>query len=195
MSDDVPWLPASPETAISIRTTRHRHVYDVDLLGGDPHSCRCGAIQDPARSRRGKSSARLGKDQERRIERVYGPRKVGEFNLPIDHIGRLWKWQSKATRSTRPLWLAVITDITWRPWLPKFLEVPLAYATAYGEQTMGTVLIRSFVQQGLPTRDYLFCAANDWHDLKGGPNVDIPPVGYFVIEGHHWLDVVGRDQP
>ena len=63
--------------AAAYRPRGHRHRWDVPptpamMEDGDfrPRCGRCRAFQDPTKSRRGKSSSRLGKDQERRIERT-----------------------------------------------------------------------------------------------------------------------------
>jgi hypothetical protein len=87
----------TPATPTGAKPRKHRHVYDVDLLGGDPHSCRCGAIQDPAASRRGRSSLRAGKDAERAIAKAYGGRRTGQYGGPDDVVvGDLFVVQSKA---------------------------------------------------------------------------------------------------
>lgn len=89
--------PPAAETARTTRTAKHRHVYDVDLFGGDPMTCACGAIQDPARSRRGKSSLRAGKDAERAIAKAYGGNRVGQYGGIEDVVvGDLFVVQSKA---------------------------------------------------------------------------------------------------
>jgi hypothetical protein len=102
MSDDLPWLPAGPESAITVRSGKHRHVYDVDLLGGDPHSCRCGAIQDPAAVRRGRSVRSYGNRAELAVAREYGGRKVGHAQGPTDVVGKTRKVQVKTTRRSVP---------------------------------------------------------------------------------------------
>jgi hypothetical protein len=70
---------------------RRKHAY-VDGI------CPCGAVYDPALAKRGRSAARLGKDQERAFEREHGPRKIGELGDPVDHIGAFGKYQVKSTR-------------------------------------------------------------------------------------------------
>jgi hypothetical protein len=140
------------------------------------------------RSRRGKSADRLGKDNERRIERVYGPRKVGEYGDAVDHLGRDFKWQAKATRKHPPKWLAAITGPMWLPMLPKSILDPMAHMTGIGGTRM-PLMIRSYVHQGIPTRDWLFVVFWDWWRLHGGEGSP----GYLVIPGADFLDVHGRD--
>lgn len=147
---------------------------------------------DPVRARRGKSSARLGKDQERRIERVYGPRKVGEYGDAVDHLGRDFKWQAKATRSLPPKWLARITAPTWRPMVPLSVLRPMAHMTGIGGTRRGLV-IRSYVRHGVTTRDWLFMVAWDWWHLHGEPPEMEMPGGYVVIPGADFLEIHGQD--
>lgn len=71
-----------PVTSVSTATPRRckRHVWSnwSDSVSS-PDSClRCGTVKDEARSRRGRSSRRLGNDQERRAEKRYGWEKIGE---------------------------------------------------------------------------------------------------------------------
>jgi hypothetical protein len=155
---------------------------------------RCGAIRDETRARRGKSARRLGGDQERRIERIYGPVKIGERGDPVDHIGRVWRWQSKATRKVPPLWLAAIVQPTYRLWtaIPKTSRTAwLKMQGLYGPRS--SVLIWSFVTNGVRTRDWLFVslrAGSDEFNL-------VPPeyaLGWWVIPGDWWLDHFGKDE-
>ena len=74
--------------------------------GDDRLVCRtrgCWQRRDEAKSRKARSSVRMGKDNERRLERVYGPTKVGERGDAIDLIGHFWKWQSKAQTFFLPI--------------------------------------------------------------------------------------------
>jgi hypothetical protein len=164
-----------------------RYVDGVAVSG--PMWCgKCGKVADPERQRRGKSSRRLGSDQERRIERVYGPRKVGEFGDAVDHIGRDFVWQSKASRSLPPQWLAAISKVTFRAELPKNITdpwrrmVPIAGSRA-------PLVIRSYVRQGVNTRDWLFIRHVDWALLRGL----FPVHGYMVIPGSDFLAIHGTD--
>jgi hypothetical protein len=148
----------------------------------------CGIFADDPRIRRGRSSGRLGKDQERRIERVYGPRKVGEFGDAVDHLGRDFKWQSKATRSLPPKWLAAITAPTWRAMVPRSILDPMAHMAGIGTPRIPLV-IRSYVRQGVATRDWIFVVERYWTNLHGGSY----PMGYLVIPGADFLAIHGRD--
>jgi hypothetical protein len=156
----------------------------------EQHCLRCGVLRDSAASRRGMSARRLGGDQERRIERVYGPRKVGEYGDAVDHLGRDFKWQSKATRSLPPKWLAKISEPTWRAELPVSIEHPMQKMGPLGG-TRRPLVIRSFVRQGVPTRDWLFFVAWDWWELHMFPVT--MPAGYLVIPGADFLEIHGRD--
>jgi hypothetical protein len=163
---------------------------------------RCRKPYSEITSRRGRSSDRLGKDQERRIERVYGPRKVGEFGDAVDHLGRDWKWQSKATRKLPPKWLAAITEPTWRAMVPRSILDPMAHMTGLGGTRLPLV-IRSYVHVGVSTRDWLFVVGVDWFCLHGTASLPgfggfvIPGgiFGYVVIPGADFLAIHGRDEP
>jgi hypothetical protein len=156
-----------------------------------PRCTRCGTIRDEARRRRGKSARRLGGDQERRIERVYGPWKVGEYGDPVDHVGRDFKWQSKASRIAPPLWLSSVREIAPLPspapaWITKPL---LAMQGLYGR--LFPLLIRSYVRQGVPTRDWIVVPSPAWNLL----HADLPtPAAFLVMTGAHFLAVHGRDE-
>ena len=183
---DLPWTTGDDPPTRNGATGRRPHRFHRWGISG---VCACGHELDVAASRRGRSSDRLGKDQERRIERVYGPRKVGEFGDAVDHLGRDFKWQSKATRSLPPKWLAAITVPTWYPIIPKSILGPMAHMTGIGG-TRRPLVIRSFVRQGVATRDWLFLADTDWgafHWVGFG-------VGYVVIPGADFLEIHGRDE-
>lgn len=158
------------------------------LLVHQPHiACwRCGAIRDVTRSRRGKSADRLGKDQERRIEREYGPRKVGEYGDAIDLLGRDFAWQSKATRSAMPAWLAAVDE-------PVLHESPVIVAASVTAMLpiLGArypLVIQSWVHHGVRTRDRIWVRAIDWCSLHGGAWQ-----GWLVMSGECFLRVHGRD--
>ena len=174
MTDDLPFH--YPEEAVAV--------------GNGAKGIKPAKGNDPERARRGKSSARLGKDQERRIERVYGPRKVGEFGDAVDHLGRDFKWQAKATRKAPPAWLAAIDGPTWRGMIPQSVLRPMAHMSGLGG-TRRPLVIRSYVHQGLPTRDWIFVLAIDWLDLHGAAPIEL---GYMVMSGSRFLDIHGRDE-
>jgi hypothetical protein len=192
----LPWNnPDSQPTLNGARGRQHRrHAHEwcrnCVELGVASHCivAGCGIFADDPRLRRGTSARRLGGDQERRIERVYGPRKVGEYGDACDHLGRDFKWQSKATRSLPPKWLAAITEPTWRPILPRWVIDPMAHMAGIGSPRIPLV-IRSYVRQGVPTRDWLFVVERYWTLLHGGNY----PMGYLVIPGADFLEIHGRD--
>lgn len=160
----------------------------VHELDRRPRCIRCGAIRDDARSRRGRSSARLGKDQERRIERVYGPRKVGELGDAIDLLGRDFAWQSKASRSRIPDWMAAVHE-------PVAHNLPAMEAGAVAAMVpiLGTrypLVIRSWVRHGVPTIDRIWVRADHWRLLHGTGEVQ----GWTVMSGDHFLAIHGRDE-
>ena len=154
---------------------------------------RCNRVRDEVAAKRGKSARRLGGDQERRIEKVYGPVKIGERGDPVDHLGRVWRWQSKATRGLPPKWLAAITEPTYRAVVPFALE--RAYDAMAGHyDPRGSVVIRSFVSRGVRARDWLFVdAADGAAELALAHPVGTSTLGFWVIPGDWWLDHFGRD--
>lgn len=190
--DDLPfhdpdWPPA-PVVEREPRKCRHPRYARIRTAEGT--RCEpCGHVFDDALIRRGRSSRRLGGDTERRIEKVYGPVKIGERGDPVDHIGRVWKWQSKATRALPPKWLAVIDRPVQRS--PISMEIAGPYGRMqhlYG--TRSPVVIRSFVSRGIRTRDWLFVGEEDARDHLGLP---FETFGWWVIPGDWWLDHFGRD--
>lgn len=102
-----------------------------------------------ARQRRGKSAARLGKDQERAFEKEHGPRKIGEFGDPVDHIGSFGKYQAKSTRRPVSTMLRNI-DRMDGIYLDK---VPL--------------LVQRFVRHGVRTETFITLRLSDWQALHG----------------------------
>ena len=113
-------------------------------------SRRASGPKDPTRVRLGRSNARLGKDQERRSERVYGWEKIGERGQITDLRGRLFKVQQKAHRGHAPA--------TWR-----------GIFAALDQTRDGriAVLQLSYVRQGVGADDYLVIRGRDWLDLHG----------------------------
>lgn len=177
-------LPIAPPT-LNVTTPRRCRRHQWMLNWSAATICaRCGIVRDTAKSRRGASSRRLGGNQERRIERVYGPRKVGEFGDPVDHLGVTWKWQSKATRADPPAWLAAILEPTHRAKLPTYITDPMQRMNGIANH-LRPVVIRSFVHQGKPVRDWMFISAVDYGDRRAG---------YYAIPGDSWLALYGRDE-
>jgi hypothetical protein len=164
---------------------------------------RCGHLKSAIASRRGRSSDRLGKDQERRIQRVYGPRKRGQYGDAVDHLGATFKWQSKATRGPVPLWLA---DLSEHSRLPVSITNAMAHMTDVFTDHLPLV-IRSYVRQGVPTRDYVFVRFRDWWNLHGpmagnrdvrvieGATLTATAEAFVVMAGSTFLDLHGRDEP
>lgn len=169
-----------PVTSVSMVPGRHVHVWTV---------CPCGAQRDLDAPRRGRSAARLGKDQERRIERVYGPRKVGEFGDAIDLLGATFAWQSKATRSPMPAWLAAVDAPVLHA--PTVLVVDAAVAMAPIRGHRLPLVIQPFVSR-TGTTDRIWVRATDWWHLHGGPQPPEPT--WVVMSGAAFLDLHGRDQ-
>lgn len=153
--------PPEPETARTVvRTERkcRRHEWVIGWLvdGSTGYFCRlCQRVRDDTRSRRGKSSRRLGGDQERRAEKRYGWTKIGERGEKTDLRGRLFKVQSKASRRQPP---ALIRDTFAGLDATKDGRVPL--------------LLLTFVRPGVPADDYIVIRGSDWLDLHGRDEED-----------------------
>jgi hypothetical protein len=191
-------------------TARHRHDWlwndDGDMCPNcvtpwkcnGPHEgprrgwrmeCSCGAVKDATKSRAGRSASRLGKDTERRLEKLYGPTKVGEYGDAIDLIGRTWKWQSKATRDDVPRWVGRLGE--WGPIdAHAWITVPIE-AMEPLRRDLRPLLVRSWVHVGVRPVDVIIVRANDWAEEHGGP----VPLGEFIaMTGRYFLDVNGRDE-
>jgi len=172
----------APESAVSLVPGRHVHTWTV---------CPCGAQRDMDAPRRGRSADRLGKDQERRIERVYGPTKVGEFGDAIDLLGRDFKWQSKATRSAPPAWLAAVDGAQLRP--PPKLVTDAVTAMLPLHQELAPLVIVTHVQPK-GTRDWIWVRCRDWQALHGIPHDrSVSCFSWYVMSGAHFLERHGKD--
>ena len=141
-----------------------------------------------------RSDVRLGKDNERRLAKRYGWRKVGQFGDAVDLLGADIKVQSKATRHHIPVWLDALgtTDppMDRLDILPAYASGPLdKMAPLYPERI--PVLVRSFIHRGRPTRDFIYIAARHWYALHGYGNPD--DSGYIVMTGECWLETHGRE--
>lgn len=111
---------------------------------------RCGKPKDEAAARRGRSSRRLGGDGERRSEKRYGWRKVGEFGGIDDLVGKLAIVQQKTTRSKPPVrWKSIFAALEGRA----AGRIPL--------------LLLSYVAQGKDTEDFIVIRGQDWLALHG----------------------------
>jgi hypothetical protein len=73
------------------------------VLGYYP-GCRCGAIRDDAKSKRGRSSRNRGNRRELELARALGAEKVGHFGGPQDVQSDLLVIQSKV-RKAFPYWM------------------------------------------------------------------------------------------
>ena len=174
---------------------RHRHHYTrllpAAIEDGDWRlACSCGHRQDPDLTHRGRSSSRLGKDTERRIERVYGPRKVGEYGDAVDLVGRTWKWQCKATRAPLPRWVSKLDDwgaIEAHRWITD----PIDHMEPI-RRDLRPLLIRSWIRPGVRPVDIIIVRVSDWAEEHGCP---VPMGEYMAMTGAHFLDCHGRDEP
>jgi len=188
--------PPTPESAVTLVRSepRHRHIWHTYMrLPGDEiitecHVKSCGKlwVEQAAQSRRGRSSDRLGKDNERRIQKVYGPRKIGQYGDPVDHVGRVFKWQSRASRTTPQLWLSRIDAPVSLPDPPEWVTVPLNAMSPYYVE-LAPLLVRSFVKVGVGTRDWVFLRGIDWVSWAGGTLV----VGIVAMRGERFLEQFG----
>lgn len=169
-----------PVTSVSLVPGRHVHSWTV---------CPCGAVRDMDAPRRGRSARRLGGDTERRLERVYGPRKVGEFGDAIDLLGRDFAWQSKATRDPMPAWMAAVDDPTLRR--PTALVVTAAEAMEPIRAHRSPLVIQSFIAPR-GTLDRIWVRGTDWWRLNGGPEPH--QTAWMVMSGAAFLTIHGRDQ-
>lgn len=175
-----------PVTAVSMVPGRHVHAWTV---------CPCGAQRDLEAPRRGRSARRFGIEQERRIERVYGPRKVGEHGDAIDLIGRDLAWQSKATHDAPPDWMAAVTT----PVLRRPTALVWSCATAMEPILAGRApaVIQTFVRRDGPkdqrTRDWVWVPAEWWGAWHGTPAPFL--LGdWVVMSGQAFLVIHGRDE-
>jgi hypothetical protein len=110
----------------------------------------CLTPKDEARSRRGKSSRRLGNDGERRSEKRYGWTKTGEFGGIDDLVGTLHVVQQKTTRAAPPLrWKGIFARLDERA----AGRIPL--------------ILLSFVRAGVDTEDFVIVRGKDWLALHG----------------------------
>lgn len=132
------------------RRCLHPSQYRRPLEDGGSVCTRCGRDIAVAATRRGRSSRRLGHDQERRAERVYGWEKIGERGSITDLRGTLMKVQQKATRGTSPgRWRGIFRELD---------------TVADGRVP---ALLLSFVRAGVPTEDYVVLRGSDWLQLHG----------------------------
>ncbi len=106
--DALPFATDTPATPNVTTKRRHRHDWwrhettaahaDGEVTHVIETTCwSCGAVKDEARSRRGRTSLRAGKDAERAIAKSYGGTRTGQYGGPDDVlVGELFVVQSKA---------------------------------------------------------------------------------------------------
>lgn len=174
-----------PVTSVSLVPGRHVHTFD---------RCACGAVLDPTGTRRGRSSDRLGKDQERRIQKLYGPRKIGQFGDAIDLLGRVWKWQSKATRGQMSAWMRSVDRPIGHTAPAIVTDAEAAMRSLRPD--LRPLVIQSFIAHGVPTIDRIWVRCEDWrgeHGYSCGLHPD-ECWQWMVMDGRWFLDVNGRDE-
>ncbi len=86
-------VPATQESASTVvgspRRVHRRHLWSIgdDLVADPPYPmvCRgCGAVRDPVRSRRGRTSRNRGNSFERDVAARLGARRVGQYGAADD---------------------------------------------------------------------------------------------------------------
>lgn len=182
LADTVP----EPVTAITATTPHHVHDWTV---------CTCGARRDLDAPRKGRSARRLGGDTERRIQKLYGPRKVGQFGSAIDLEGRVWKWQSKATRDAPSAWLREVRRPVGH--VPPTIVTESEYAMRALRQDLRPLVIQSFITAGRPTIDRIWVRCEDWRG-EHGIGCGLHPAEcweWLVMDGGYFLNVHGLDRP
>lgn len=152
MNLDDYWPPPIPDDmAVERLPAKHRHDYHRQADG--TYVCFRHAepvVRDEAKAKRGKSSRRLGHDGERRSEKRYGWRKVGEFGGITDLEGTLAIVQQKTSRRAAPLaWKSIFAALEGRAGG----RIPL--------------LLLSFVKAGVDTEDFIVIRGRDWLQLHG----------------------------
>jgi hypothetical protein len=154
--DEIPNLFAAQDTAPVVPTPRrHKHVWYrvADDTGNAAFICMSHAepvVRDETKARRGKSSRRLGHDGERRSEKRYGWRKVGEYGGITDLEGTLAIVQQKTSRRAPPAaWLSIFRALEAR----SGGRIPL--------------VLLSFVRAGVDTEDFIVLRGRDWLALHG----------------------------
>ena len=144
--------PAVDDMALERTPRRHRHVWETYGVGTTVFTrCRlCQVLRDPDKARRGKSSRRLGHDGERRSEKRYGWRKVGEYGGITDLEGTLAIVQQKTSRRAPPVaWKSIFAALEGR----SGGRIPL--------------ILHSFVRAGVDTEDFIVIRGRDWLQLHG----------------------------
>jgi hypothetical protein len=100
---------------LASEVARHRHRWvRIRFVFEQPdavpqHACRCGAIQDAAATRKGRSSRNRGNRRELEVARALGGEKVGQFGGPEDVRAGMFVIQSKV-RAAFPTWMTAELD-------------------------------------------------------------------------------------
>jgi len=182
--------PAEPESAITVVVTdRKCRRHDWVRADAGATTCDgCGAIKDDVKSRRGKTARRSGHDNERRLERLFGATKVGEFGTAVDLLGRDFCWQAKHSHGEAPSWTRDLHE----PRLVSGDATVRAYAVAMAPHLAGRapLVVRSWATTR--TVDRIWVPAAAWSQLHGTP----PDASgrWLVMSGEWFLEVHGRDE-
>ena len=159
MTDEanLPFGEASPEAAISTAKPRkHRHqwiTYEVFFAGKrelpDETRCPCGAIQDPAASRRGNNNRKRGNAIQRKRITALGGRNLAGNNPNLDGIGQMFGYESKSGGAFSSRYWRWLTDI---PVLAGQVQV---------------LIVTEAPGPGHKARSYVVVGYDDWRDLHG----------------------------
>ena len=150
---ELPWSDGSTATRNGAvgrgKCRRHEWVrHEVDISSFDECS-RCGAVRDPAASRRGRVSSNRGKKiQRQRIEGL-GGRNLAGNNPNLDGIGEMFRYESKSGQS--------FPERPWR-WL-KGIAVPAGQ--------IGVLIITDAPGRGHKARSVVLVDYDDWQELHG----------------------------
>ena len=157
--------PTQPTPSTATKR-QHRHVWsslwrtsvqpdgsvtERDDLAPLEWRCRCGAIKDEARSKRGRQMRNYGNRAELDVARTYGGRKVGHAQGPTDVQGATRKVQVKTTRRTVP--------VMWRDEFAK-LE-------SERDGRLAILLLRFLRPGNLGPDDYLVIRGRDFLEWYG----------------------------
>lgn len=165
---DLPFTQPPDRPALGATPRCRRHVWLPELRqtgggGGNPWSatyeqvgewcCRCGAVKDPAASRRGANNRKRGNAEELTVARTVGGRKVGQLGQPWDveidgymraQVKKLATWPSitkvlemiDAIPPARDLRAAILTQPGRRPRRLIVLDLD-EFARWHGDPTQG----------------------------------------------------------
>lgn len=160
-TEDLEWGNPSPETAISTAAPRrHRHVYEwpewrvthnndgTATVQQSGRECRCGDIQDPAASRRGRLNRSRGLAAQRKRLRAIGIENI-PGNGPYDGRSEMFRAEHKSG--------GAFPKTLWR-----YLKgIPVTTETAI-------LVVTDTPGPGHKARSVVIIDADDWRDLHGG---------------------------